>query len=124
MRVALLVLNIIGFVFSIPSTLCASACAGLVGAAAKASGQGGGFVGFLAGSGVLIFIICLAAFVLGLVAYSKPKTTLAMIAGILLIIAGLIQLAFILMGGFIGLIAGICFILAGIFAFTAKPATA
>lgn len=136
MRVALLVLNIIGFILSIPNTLCVATCAGITGAATDAAAlsaaamdiEGSSSLGSLGdiiiGSATIIFVICIAAFVLGIMAYVKPKTTVAIIGGILLIVAGVLQLAFVLLGGILGLIAGICLVLAGVFAFTAKPEVA
>lgn len=130
MRVASLILNIIGFVLSIPTTLCVGCIGGGLAAVAESASEFGGtnpdiqaatgIIGLLAGSTTVIFIICLAALVLGIIAFAKPKTPIAVIGGILLIVAGLLQLGLIWVGGILGLIAGICLILAGIFAIAAK----
>lgn len=126
MRVAILILNVVGFLLSLPNTLCASACAGCLAGMGRIaeleSGQSaGGLPGILLGATWVIFLICLAAFVLGFIAYAKPKTALAMVAGVVLIVAGLTQLAFVAMGLLLGLVAGLCLIVAGILAFIAKP---
>ncbi len=137
MRVALLVLCIVGFVFSIPNLLCISAAADIVGSAAnvlsKASSAMGiegsselsDFGAILAGKATIIFVICIAAFILGIIAFAKPKSTVAIIAGILLLVSGGLQLILIIYGYsfslVLGLIAAICLLLSGIFAFVAKP---
>lgn len=133
MRVAVLILDIIGFVLSVPNTICAAACAGCLGELTKeASRQGTGpgqesassVATFLTASSGVIFGVCVLAFIFGFVVYSKPKTMGAYIGGIIMLVAGVLQLLFVLYGGILGAPAGICLIIAGILAFLAKPAPA
>ena len=137
MRVALLVLCVVGFVFSIPNLLCISAAAGLVGAATDVISSAGSAMGIegasevrsfgaiLQGKATIIFVVCIVAFILGIIAFTKPRSTVAIIAGILLLISGGLQLLLIAYGysfsTVFGSVAGVCLLLSGLFAFIAKP---
>jgi hypothetical protein len=127
MRVALLVLNIIGFVLSIPATLCVASCStlvtGLAAGLAQETGKAaaGGVAGFFGSMTLVMLGLCIGSFIFGIIAYAKPRTGAAILGGILLLLAGLMQLSLIMVGGVLGILSGICLILAGSFAFAAKP---
>jgi hypothetical protein len=118
MRTALLVLNIIGFVFSIPAAFCSYMCAGVVAGAAGSSST----VSTLAGMTWGIWFGSLIVFIMAFIAYAKPKTKIAFITGILLILLGVF---FIVVGGVtangLGIVTGIIQIIAGAMAIGAKP---
>jgi hypothetical protein len=140
MRVALLVCSIIGFVLSIPGALCffaLGAASSYISSAGsdifsmageegeQAAEAASGILGFITAGGwivgLIFSVLSVAAFVFAILAYVKPKTGLSLIGGIILIVAA----AFMILTGWssvVGLIAGILYLLAGIFAFIAKPA--
>jgi len=126
MRTGLLILNIISFIFSIPAAFCSYLCAGAAaGLSAYADGKSAdSTIEGLAGATWLVWLFCLVAFIFGFLAYAKPKSARAIIAGILLIIAGIAMISLIMTGNVLGVITGILYIIAGGLAFGAKPDSA
>jgi hypothetical protein len=116
MRTASLVTNIIALVLMFPSVICSTLCGAATGAAMSMSGSAasGDYVEILAKSMWYSFLFGIIGSIMGFISISKPKTTMAYIAGALMIASGLGNLFQIIASNIIGLIVGIMYIVSGI----------
>jgi uncharacterized membrane protein required for colicin V production len=93
-------------------------------ATVQATGLVGSILALGSVFGIILSVLTVAAFIFAILAYVKPKTPIAMVGGIVMLLAGVVLIFTIVAANVTGLIAGILYVLAGIFAFVAKPKAA
>lgn len=124
MKTGSMVMNILALVLVFPSVVCSSFCGAAITGEMGSSGSSDaagvyGIMGILATWGGLLFSII--GSILGFVALKRPRTGIAIAAGAIMIIAGLLNISQIMAANPMGVVVGIFYLIAGGLTLGMKP---